>query len=186
MIKKIAIVLSTAFLFAALAWTTIAAGPSQTSLQTIMQTPVTYELPYPGLLPDSFLYPFKALRDKVVGFFISSPQKKAEFDLLQADKRLAAGEYLLEEKQSNPELISETVSKGENYFGQSIGQIVLAHREGMLTNDFLNTLRTAGIKHQQVLYAMAMKSKGTLRDDLLGDITRVQGFEDQVKKLMPH
>ncbi|MBF8250036.1 MAG: LPXTG-motif cell wall anchor protein, partial [Candidatus Levybacteria bacterium] len=56
---------------------------------------VNYELPYPGLLPDSPLYFLRVTRDKLVSFLISDPLKKAEFDLLQADKRLNAGIYLL-------------------------------------------------------------------------------------------
>ncbi len=185
MIKNIAIAVSTMLLFALMAWTTIAA-PSQEALRAIMQTPVTYELPYPGLLPDTILYPLKTLRDRVIRFFISNPQKQAAFDLLQADKRLAAGEYLLAEKNPNAPLISQTVSKGENYFGDAIMRIKIAQHEGMLTNDFLGKLQNAAIKHQQVLYTMAMKTQGTLKENLLEDITRVQGFEDEVRNLLPH
>src|SRR5579864_9144959 len=129
MIKYIAIALCTALLFAALAWTTIAASPSQT-MQQIMQTPVDYTLPYPGILPDNFFYPLKAFRDRVVSFFITDPQKQAEFDLLQADKRLAAGQALLSEKNHNDILISQTISKGENYFGEALTNIAAAKKEG--------------------------------------------------------
>src|SRR5438552_3561844 len=58
---------------------------------------VDYQLAYPGLLPDHPLYFLKAARDKVYAFFISSPVKKAEFDLLQADKRVESS-YLLIQK----------------------------------------------------------------------------------------
>src|SRR3989344_6985739 len=50
-----------------------------------------YTLPYPGILPDNLLYPIKVFRDRIVSFLISDPLKKAEFNLLQADKRLQAG-----------------------------------------------------------------------------------------------
>src|SRR5260370_38981843 len=50
-----------------------------------------YQLPYPGILPDNPLYELNALRDRIYGFLISDPLKKSEFDLLQADKRLAVG-----------------------------------------------------------------------------------------------
>src|SRR3989344_5431146 len=77
-----------------------------TPLVIISETPeikksVEYNLPYPGLLPDSPFYSLKSLRDKIVSFLISSPLKKAEFNLLQADKRLNAGLYLFNSAKQN-------------------------------------------------------------------------------------
>src|SRR5581483_4884765 len=81
---------------------------------------VVYTMPYPGLLPDSPLYPLKAFRDKVVSVLISDPQKQAEFDLLQADKRLGAGIALLKKNKKDYKLAESTIDKGENYFGLAI------------------------------------------------------------------
>src|SRR3989344_1770388 len=76
---------------------------------------VDYDLPYPGLLPDHPLYFLKMMRDSAIGFLISDPLKKAEFDLLQADKRLNSGLYLLHnDKDKNAELAQSTISKGED------------------------------------------------------------------------
>ena len=80
---------------------------ANSALSSVPHASVDYELPYPGLLPDNPLYPIKVFRDKVVSFFITDAQKQATFDLLQADKRVAAGEYLLQEKdESKDSLIS--------------------------------------------------------------------------------
>jgi hypothetical protein len=49
---------------------------------------VEYYLPYPGLLPDNPLYYLKAIRENIQKFFISDPLRKAQFDLLQANKTL--------------------------------------------------------------------------------------------------
>lgn len=152
-------------------------------LQKTLHTSVDYTLPYPGLLPDNPLYFIKTVRDKLVSFFITDPQKQAKFDLLQADKRLAAGEYLLQEPHPNAQLISQTVSKGENYFDDAITNIALAQKQGILTNDFLDKLTKAGIKHQQVLYSMQQQTKGELHDDLGQNIERVQNFEKEVMQL---
>src|SRR3989338_6920091 len=73
-----------------------------------------YQLPYPGILPDNPLYNLKTLRDKVWSFLISNPSKKAEFDLLQADKRLSVAIALFDLKKYD--LAEATISKGENYF----------------------------------------------------------------------
>jgi hypothetical protein len=52
---------------------------------------VDYKLPYPGIMPDSPLWPLKDLRDKTIGLFLFDPVTKARYHLLQADKRFAAG-----------------------------------------------------------------------------------------------
>src|SRR5438309_421306 len=49
---------------------------------------ISYQLPYPGMLPDNPLYFLKVIRDGVWSFLLSNPLKKADFDLLQADKRV--------------------------------------------------------------------------------------------------
>lgn len=184
MIKKIAIFFCTAFLFAGLAWTTIAATPSVATQQKILQTNVQYDLPYPGILPDNFFYPLKAFRDRFVSYLITDSQKQAEFDLLQADKRLVAGEYLLQESKPNDALVSQTVSKGENYFGEAIINMQKAKKEGQLVNDTLNKLADASMKHQQVLLSLAGKTTGALHQNLLDDVVRMQGFENQVNKII--
>src|SRR5438105_4293482 len=58
-----------------------------------------YKLPYPGILPDNPLYFIKTARDRLVGFLISDPVRKAEFDVLQADKRIGMGELLVSKKK---------------------------------------------------------------------------------------
>src|SRR5690348_4919601 len=73
---------------------------------------INYTLPYAGLLPDNPLYIFKAIPDKIVSILISDPKNKAEFDLLQADKRLSAAFALSKEHPANGQLVVTTISKG--------------------------------------------------------------------------
>src|SRR5205823_3865940 len=84
-------------------------SPTPTPAQT-----VDYTLPYPGLLPDNPLWPVKAFRDKSISMFISDPMKKAEFDLLQADKRVNASLYLFNQSKDKEALVSQTISKAGN------------------------------------------------------------------------
>ena len=67
-------------------------GLSATGAAAVMTPTPTpnYLLPYPGMLPDNPLYMLKAMRDRVINFLIADSQKKAEFYLLQSDKRLNA------------------------------------------------------------------------------------------------
>ena len=67
------------------------AQDSGTQAAGLVPSPINYPLAYPGILPDNPLYPLKMLRDRIVFFLINDPFKKAEFNLLQADKRLGAG-----------------------------------------------------------------------------------------------
>lgn len=159
---------------------------SQSALQHALQTEVNYDLPYSGLLPDNPLYAFKTLRDRIVSFFITDAQKQAQFDLLQADKRLVAAQDLFKEPHHNDMLISQTLSKGENYFDESITNIAQAQKEGRLVNDFLDKLSQASLKHQQILYSMLQQSHGQLREDIGQEIERVQKFAERVNALKPH
>ena len=98
---------------------------------------INYELPYPGLLPDSSLYIFRVIRDRIVGFLISDPLKKSEFDLLQSDKRLNAGIILLNKGKTSLSL--ETISKAGNYFDEALGEVEKAKMQGMNVTGFGNT-----------------------------------------------
>ena len=72
---------------------------------------IEYTLPYPGILPDSPLYFLKTARDKIVSFLISDPLKKAEFNLLAADKRLNSGIFLFNKGKEKYKLALSTISK---------------------------------------------------------------------------
>src|ERR1035437_8722180 len=99
---------------------------------------VQYDLPYTGILPDSPLYFLKALRDNVLGLLITDPLKKADYDLLMADKRLGGAETLLIKDKND--LAITTLSKSGNYFYQAIGQAAIAKRQGENVNDIISKL----------------------------------------------
>lgn len=141
---------------------------------------VDYTLPYPGLLPDNPLYPLKAFRDKVISMFISDPLKKAKFDLLQADKRINASLYLYNQRHDKEDIISSTISKGENYFEDGIGQIRQAKMQGEDDHDIIRLFSKSSQKHIEVLRMMESKATGIFKKDLLSDETRVLGFEKTV------
>jgi hypothetical protein len=118
-----------------------------------------YPLPYPGLLPDNPLYVVKTLRDKIVGILISNPEKKAEFDLLQADKRLQAGIFLIQ-KNKNYDLAEQTISKGENYLEEAIMKEKDAKTQGMDVGTLQDKLQKATKKHTDIITDLVKKSPG--------------------------
>lgn len=143
------------------------------SAQLVSPTPTPeYVLPYPGILPDSPLYFLKAFRDRIVSLLISSPLKKAEFDLLQADKRLNSGVYLVEKGEI--ELAQSTISKGENYFEEAIIQAQEATKQGHKTADLVQRLSRSATKHQKVLKDLEKKVSKEYKKSF-GDLTKRAG-----------
>lgn len=147
---------------------------------------IDYSLPYPGILPDNPLYFMKALRDKVVSFFISNPLKKAEFNLLMADVRLNAAQYLFAKGESKYSLAETTISKGENYFYNSLIMVNEAKQQGMRVDDFASKLIIASQKHQQVIKELESKSSGAVKDRLTDDEQRAKNFEIRSTQLKPN
>ena len=142
---------------------------------------VHYELPYPGLLPDSPLYFLRIIRDKAVGFLISAPLKKAEFNLLQADKRLNAGVYLFN-KHKIPLAIS-TISKAENYFYDAIQKAQIAKKEGEDITQIIGELLNSSKKHQEVLEDLREKSLKEFKEGFEEQRQRAADFELEAQRL---
>lgn len=175
--KKLLIVLLIIFLFV----------PAQVFAQEEEGSPsaevkVEYTLPYPGLLPDSPLYFLRASRDRIVSFLISDPLKKAEFDLLQADKRLAAGIMLAEKNKY--ELANSTISKGENYFESALAKAQEAKKQRIAVDSIASRLYHSSLKHQEVLQEMEQKTKGSLRASFSEELKRAIEFEKKAKLIL--
>jgi len=132
-------------------------------------TPIEYQLPYPGLLPDNPLYKFKTLRDRIIFFLISDPIKKAQFDLLQSDKRINAAWYMVQNRSKDSQLIIDTLSKGQNYFSQGLSELSLAKKQGFVTADMLHQFLLSSKKHREILMqikAEVFKSTDQLKNEL--------------------
>ncbi len=141
---------------------------------------INYELPYPGLLPDSPLYFLRVIRDKTVDFLISDPLKKAEFDLLQADKRLNAGISLFSKGKIS--LALSTISKAENYFKQSIEKVLEAQKQGMDIKDIERRLINAVVKHQVELDKLFKKVDKDFKANFAKEQKRVADFQERLNK----
>jgi hypothetical protein len=111
---------------------------------------VDYSLAYPGkVLPDSPLWPLKALRDKVWLFITTNPSRKAELKLLFADKRLGASETLFEKGKA--EIAYSTLTKAEKYLEEASVQEKDNRQKGIDTSEFLQRLSWAALKHVEVM-----------------------------------
>ncbi|MDE2026078.1 MAG: hypothetical protein KGJ07_06285 [Patescibacteria group bacterium] len=139
-------------------------------------TPVDYTLAYPGILPDNPLYKIKAFRDWLISILIADSLKKAEFDILQADKRLGAAQDLFEENPPKAALAVETLSKGENYFFSAIAQMKQAKIQGESLYDTLQKLRLSNAKHLEIVLQLEQGQTGNILKGLRQQEQRIRGF----------
>jgi hypothetical protein len=119
---------------------------------------IEYYLPYPGLLPDSPVYKLKAARDRVWLWLTFDPIKKAEKELLYADKRINAAWVLAEGGKLS--LGVTTATKAEKYLESSINRTTALAREGKDVKSLLQTQIKAAGKHAEVLQIIIEKSAG--------------------------
>jgi len=120
---------------------------------TPMPTIVQYNLAYPGILPDNKSYKLKVLRDKISLALISNPQKKIEFLLLQTDKGILATAMLID--KGEVDLAQQTALKAENNY-TLIPQVLFQFTK-QPDQSFFDKLKTASLKHQEVLNSIVKR-----------------------------
>jgi len=175
--KKLLVVFFTLLIFllsfqTALAEKTMSPNPAATM--------DNYELPYPGLLPDHPLYFLKMTRYKIIVFFISDPIKKAEFDILQSDKRLSAGVYLLNKKSpKSQEMAVITFSKEQNYYDDAITKIALAEKQGMNTTDIKTKTKTSLKNFKAVLEKAKDKVSSSFKQKIIEEEKIIDEFQNK-------
>jgi len=124
-------------------------GASESLVKTT-QEKVVYNLPYPGLLPDSPLYLTKMVRDRIVDFLTRDNLKKAELYLLYSDKRIVMS--LLLARKGKSQLAIDTFAKGEKYFLKIPNLLKSAKKQGgQAPSNFIETLKLSNAKHKELI-----------------------------------
>lgn len=137
---------------------------------------VEYPLPYPGILPDNVLYSLKALRDRAIEFLTIDPLKKAEFFLLQADKRVASAQTLSDKGKFL--LAEQTVSKAEKYFLRTLDQANVAKARGKDTRDLEDRMKRAAAKHDEIITLLLTRMPKEFKTGLGASRELLKGIED--------
>lgn len=141
-----------------------------------------YELPFPGLLPDHPLYLLKAGRDKVLVFVVRDYEAKARLQLELSDKRVRAGELLVDDKKYA--LAVTTYSKGERYFEQAIETLSSAKIQGQTpTTSILDQMSRSNEKHYEILLRSAKELKTPLKEQLSFVIALNKQNSDKLQSL---
>jgi hypothetical protein len=157
--------------------------PTASTTPSIEPTIISYELPYPGILPGSPLYVFKNIRDKFKEITTTDPVRKTEFYLLQADKQLASA--LLLYKQNQKELAETTLLRSQKNLEKSIDALIESKKMQKNTNDLPIKIKTSSIKQKQEILALLEDTKnkdtGTLKDSY----NRAEQIENRANSLNP-
>lgn len=159
-----------------------AAASESSASESVIGNVDEYQLPYPGILPDNPLYPVKALRDRLVNFLISDPLKKAEFNILQADKRLQAGVYLIDRSKKH-DLAIDTISKGENYFADAIIKTLDSQKQGLPAGGILDKLKKSAVKHKKTITEIIKKAPADKKSDYQILLKRIEKNQSEVNKI---
>lgn len=148
--------------------------------QGVFVSGVDYYLPYPGILPDHFIWPVKVLRDKLWLFVTADPMRKAQLLLLFADKRVGMARELI--RGGKPALGVATAEKGGRYLLQAFEEQEMAAQKGADTGEFLEKLAKASLKHREELENMMLLAP----DDAKPMIVKVIDFSKTVYEKSSH
>ncbi len=168
-----------AMVFAA---TSTAAGEPSLS-PTPTPAPVKYELPYPGMLPNNPLYVLKQVRDWILDKLIVDPVKKAEFYILQGDKRVAMGIML--GASGNGVLSEQTISKGEKYMNNAVATLLALKAQGQSVPVYIIDHLTLSLaKHAEVItMQIQTTTDAALKQGLTGSLDLVTKLQADLSKL---
>lgn len=145
---------------------------------------VKYDLPYPGVLPDNFLYPVKMARDRMWEFLISDLERKAYFEILMADKRAAASSTLIFEKNKF-DLGITTFSKAFKYLEKTPPVISALREKSFNVNNLIDKLTGATLKHEIIIEKILTRSdlSKSEKDRLKELLRNYKDFEGKVAGL---
>lgn len=168
------IVLSLLIIFNGSSYAAEISTPSATS------SDVNYFLAYPGILPDNPFHFLKAARDRAVSFLINDDRKRAEFNLLTSDKRMFAGQILIEKDKTELGLI--TISKSNNYFHNAISAAEKARKQKLDTVGVYGQMDLSIQKHIELMqkYERYFKKEERALYDL--ELKRMQDMREMVEK----
>lgn len=133
----------------------------------VKEASIEYALPFPGMLPNNPLYFIKSFRDMLIEKLISSDVKKAEFYILQADKRLQMSVALSsgDNKQMAETMRSDAFTYREKSF--EILRVAIGNKS-VVPRYVVEKLLVSSKKHKEVL--MGMNTDATLINNLIPKI----------------
>ncbi|MBP9691625.1 hypothetical protein KBD81_06115 [Candidatus Woesebacteria bacterium] len=126
----------------------------------LVEERVIYQLPYPGLLPDSPIYFIKQIRDSILIFTTRDTGKKARLFLQISDKHMASALALAEKGRDT--LAQEQLMKAEDQ-SLKIPPLLREIKEqgGSYPDDLVMDLYESNKKHREVITDVMKKTTET-------------------------
>lgn len=155
------------------------------STESAQPQKVNYELPYPGMLPDNPLYFLKMFRDGFVKALINDPYKKAEFNLLNAQKRMYAAKLLAD--KGKDELSFVTITKSNNYLHEALTSILIVKENNPKNTNvrpFLEQQKTVIGKHKEVLQEIENEVDKKYKADIIREEARMNEILKSIEKVL--
>lgn len=132
-------------------------------------TPVEYELPYPGILPDHPLYVFKMIRDKLLITLISHPIKQVEFHILLADKHLNMSTFLADKNKDT--LAVSALEKSIDHLTHAKEKLFqISPDEAVHTNNLKDRMEKSLLKHAEVITLLEQSIEDTKSTQQLSEL----------------
>ncbi len=156
--------------------------PTTSLTPSPIPTTVEYQLPYPGILPGSPLYSIKMIRDRIVEFLTTDSVKKANFYLLQADKRTASALMLYE--KGDDKMAETTLTKAQKYLEKSLVKAQEAKNSGKDVGDIFARIKDSSTKQKQEIENLSGKSKEKGKS-LTDDLKKIKNLEKSADQLKP-
>lgn len=136
---------------------------------------IDYPLIYQGsVLPGDILWPAKAIRDRIWLLVTTNPGRRAELDLLFADKRLVSAKVLFE--RGEYDLGISTLTKAEKYLEEAWVQEEKNRQNGMNTDEMLARLALASLKHIEMMQVMLVGAP----EDVRPIIIRIEDYPKRI------
>lgn len=148
----------------------------------IVEQKVDYTLPYPGILPDHPLYFLKRLRDQILEKLIVDPVRKIEFYMLQSDKGVNTGIFLI--AKQNEMLALESMNRARSYLEQAIVMATTLKTQGKDVPAYLvERFSKAGAKYEEHLIELIDEASETQKGNLLSLLESFRALQQQVESL---
>ena len=136
---------------------------------------VEYYFPYSGRIqPDHPLWFLKAMRDRAWLLVTPKAERKAELNLLFANKRLVSSKMLFE--RDKPELAFMVLTKAEKYLENSLEEEEKARSSSVDTKSFLYQLSLASLKHIEVIREIT----DIAPDDAKPEIIKMENYAQSI------
>jgi len=140
-----------------------------------------YALPYPGILPDHPLFFLKQLRDAIYEALIVDPIRKAEFYILQSDKRLNMGVFL--QDKGKTALASVSISETSSFMEKAVRGLTAWKSGGRTVPIYVvDRITAATAKHKEVLEELLVSAEGEQKAVISASIDKIIQLRQQLEE----